>query len=98
MLEALEPAARAAGGDIPLPDQGNHLVVRLPEGFDDLALERAARGEGITCRALSRLYLEAPPRPGLMLGFTGFRPEQLRGPAARLAEMIGAVAAEASGS
>ena len=93
MLEVMEPAVRAAGGDIPLPDQGNHLVVRLPGGFDDVALERAARGEGITCRALSRLYLEAAPRPGLMLGFTGFRPEQLRAPAARLAGMIDEAAA-----
>ena len=39
-------------------------------------------------RAICRLYLEAPPRPGLMLGFTGFRPEQLKEPAERLAALI----------
>ena len=88
MLEELAPAVEAAGGRIPLPDQGNHLVAWLPRGFDDVALERAARAEGVVCRALSRLYLEAPPRPGLMLGFTGFRPEQLRAPARTLARLM----------
>ncbi len=90
VIEALAPAVEAAGGRIPLPDQGNHLVAWLPDGFDDVALERAARAEGVVSRALSRLYLEAPPRPGLMLGFTGFRPEQLRAPAQRLAELVAA--------
>ena len=90
VTHALEPVVTEIGGRMPAPDQGNHLVVWLPESFDDLALERAARAEGITCRALSRLYLEARPRPGLMLGFTGFRPEQLQAPAARLAQLIAA--------
>ncbi len=90
VIEALAPAVEAAGGRIPLPDQGNHLVAWLPDGFDDVGLERAARAEGVVSRALSRLYLEAPPRPGLMLGFTGFRPEQLRAPAERLAALIAA--------
>ena len=70
------------------PDQGNHLVVWLPDGADDVELERAAREAGVTCRALSRLYLEAPPRPGLMLGFTGFRPQALAAPAAKLGALI----------
>ena len=90
MAAELGPAIEAIGGRLPTPDQGNHLVAWLPEGFDDVALERAARAEGVVTRALSRLYLEAPPRPGLMLGFTGFRPEQLREPAERLAALIAA--------
>jgi GntR family transcriptional regulator/MocR family aminotransferase len=88
VIQAVGPAVEATGGQLPAPDQGNHLVAWLPEGFDDVGLERAARAEGIACRALSRLYLEAPPRPGLMLGFTGFRPEQLKEPAERLAALI----------
>ena len=84
------PAVEAVGGRLPAPDQGNHLVAWLPDGVDDVALERAARSQGIACRALSRLYLEAAPRPGLMLGFTGFRPEQLAQPSQRLAALIGA--------
>lgn len=88
VVQALGPTIEAIGGRIPAPDQGNHLVVWLPQGADDVAIERAARAEGVVCRALSRLYLEAPARPGLMLGFTGFRPEQLAGPARRLADVI----------
>ena len=88
VTQALEPVVEEIGGRLPAPDQGNHLVAWLPDGFDDVALERAARAEGVTCRALSRLYLQAPPRPGLMLGFTGFRPEQLHAPAGRLASLI----------
>jgi GntR family transcriptional regulator/MocR family aminotransferase len=74
--------------DIRPPDQGNHFVAWLPEGADDVALERAAMASGVTCRAVSRLYLEAPPRPGLMLGFTGFAPEALAAPAAALGRLI----------
>ena len=74
--------------EIRRPDQGNHLVVWLPDGVDDVELERAAKAIGVTCRAVSRLYLEAPRRSGLMLGFTGFRPEALAAPAARLAALI----------
>ncbi len=88
MVEELAPAVEALGGRLPLPDQGNHLVAWLPEGFDDVALERAARARAVVTRAISRLYLEAPPRPGLMLGFTGFRPEQLRAPARTLASLM----------
>ena len=88
ILEALAPAIEAAGGHIPLPDQGNHLVAWLAEGADDVALERAARAQGVICRAMSRLYLEAAARPGLMLGFTGYRPEQLRAPATLLARLV----------
>jgi GntR family transcriptional regulator/MocR family aminotransferase len=74
--------------EIRRPDQGNHLVVWLPDGVDDAELERAARANGVSCRAVSRLYLEAPRRPGLMLGFTGFRPQALAAPAARLGGLI----------
>ena len=92
IIEALEPAIDAAGGRIPLPDQGNHLIAWLAQGADDVALERAARAQGVICRAMSRLYLEAAPRPGLMLGFTGYRPEQLREPAALLARLVAGAA------
>ena len=84
-LELKVPPARL---EILRPDQGNHLVVWLPHGMDDVELERAAREAGVTCRAVSRLYLEAPRRPGLMLGFTGFRPQALAGPAGRLGALI----------
>ncbi len=70
------------------PDQGNHLVAWLPHGVDDVAIEREAWAQGIACRAISRLYIEAPPRPGLMLGFTGFSPGSLVAAARPLADII----------
>ncbi len=75
---------------IDLPDQGNHLVAWLPEGASDVAIEQAALERGIVCRAISRLYLAAPARPGLMLGFTGFTAEAAARAAAILAEAIAA--------
>jgi len=67
------------------PDQGMHLVAYTRRGLSDLTLERAARDHGVIVRAISRLYVEAPPRSGLMLGFSGY-PRQIIAPAiARLA-------------
>ena len=80
---------RAAGRlDVALPDQGMHLVAYLPDGWSDIEIEAAARRAGIVVRAISRFYRTALPRPGLMLGFSGF-PRQLIVPAAaRLAALV----------
>jgi GntR family transcriptional regulator / MocR family aminotransferase len=79
---------RAAGRlEVALPDQGMHLVAYLPDGSSDIAMEAAAQRAGIVVRAISRFYRAARPRPGLMLGFSGF-PRQLIVPAAaRLARL-----------
>ena len=70
------------------PEQGMHLVAYLGGGLSDVALEAALREHGVIVRALSRLYLKAPPRQGLLLGFTGF-PRQVIAPAvARLARVV----------
>jgi GntR family transcriptional regulator/MocR family aminotransferase len=81
---------RAAGKlEVALPDQGMHLIGYLKDGSSDLAVEAAARQAGIVVRAISRFYRAARPRPGLMLGFSGF-PRQLIVPAAaRLAAVVG---------
>ena len=80
---------RAAGRlDVALPDQGMHLVAYLRQGSSDIAVEEAAGRAGIVLRAISRFYHTARPRPGLMLGFSGF-PRQLIVPAAaRLATLV----------
>jgi len=80
---------RAAGAlEVALPDQGMHLVAYLRDGSSDMAIEAAARRAGIVVRAISRFYRKARPRPGLMLGFSGF-PRQLIVPAAaRLATLV----------
>jgi len=79
---------RRLGGHLTVdpPDQGMHLVAYLRRGLSDLAIERAAREQGVLVRALSRMYVAAPARAGLMLGFSGY-PRQTIGPAvARLAK------------
>jgi GntR family transcriptional regulator / MocR family aminotransferase len=67
------------------PDQGMHLVAYMRRGLSDVAIARAAREHGVVVHAMSRLYVEAPVRPALMLGFSGY-PRQTIAPAvARLA-------------
>jgi len=74
--------------DVAVPYQGMHLVAYLCEGSSDIAIEGAAQRAGIVVRAISRFYRAARPRPGLMLGFSGF-PRQLIVPsAARLAALV----------
>jgi GntR family transcriptional regulator / MocR family aminotransferase len=74
--------------DVAVPDQGMHLVAYLCDGSSDIAVEAAAQRAGIVVRAISRFYRAARPRPGLMLGFSGF-PRQLIIPSgARLAALV----------
>jgi GntR family transcriptional regulator / MocR family aminotransferase len=80
---------RAAGRlNVALPDQGMHLVAYLRDNSSDIAIEAAAQRADIVVRAISRFYRRARPRPGLMLGFSGF-PRQIIVPAAaRLAMLV----------
>jgi GntR family transcriptional regulator/MocR family aminotransferase len=74
--------------DIAPPDQGMHLIAYLRDGSSDTVIESEALRAGIVVRAISRFYRKARPRPGLMLGFSGF-PRQLIVPAAaRLATLV----------
>ncbi|HKD76439.1 MAG TPA: PLP-dependent aminotransferase family protein, partial [Ktedonobacterales bacterium] len=74
--------------DVAMPDHGMHLVAYLRDGRSDIAIEAAAQRAGIVVRAISRFYRAASPRPGIMLGFSGF-PRQLIAPAAaHLARLV----------
>ncbi len=73
--DALAAALTERLGDlveVDCPDQGMHLIAYLKDGADDLNAETRVLAAGITARAISRLYRTAPPRSGLMLGFSGF--------------------------
>jgi GntR family transcriptional regulator/MocR family aminotransferase len=73
---------KAAGQlEVDVPDQGMHLVAYLEADRRDIEIETAAARAGLVVRAISRFYRSAPPRPGLMLGFSGY-PRQLIVPAA----------------
>jgi GntR family transcriptional regulator/MocR family aminotransferase len=74
--------------EVDVPDQGMHLVAYLQRDRRDIEIEADAARAGLVVRAISRFYRSAPPRSGLMLGFSGY-PRQLIVPAAaRLATVI----------
>ncbi len=50
-------------------ESGLHLVVELPDHVDDIALESLAAESGISVKALSRYYIAAPVRRGLLVGY-----------------------------
>jgi GntR family transcriptional regulator / MocR family aminotransferase len=71
---------------IEVPDQGMHLIAYLENDVSDIQIETAARR--IVVRAMSRFYRKAPPKPALMLGFSGFPRQIIIPAAARLAALI----------
>ncbi len=82
---------RHLGGDLKVdaPDQGMHLVAYTRRGLSDVALARRALEEGVIVGPMSRLYVDAPARSALMLGFSGY-PRHAIGPGvARLARAFG---------
>jgi GntR family transcriptional regulator / MocR family aminotransferase len=75
-----------------VPDQGMHLVADFRGGLDDRVIEAAALRSGIVVRAMSRLYLAAPRRSALMLGFSGFPRPLIVPAAARLGRLVARMA------
>jgi GntR family transcriptional regulator/MocR family aminotransferase len=74
--------------DVDLPDQGMHLIAYLKDGRCDLEAEARAAAKGVVARAISRLYRNAEPRSGLILGFTGFPANAMDAGVARLAAAL----------
>ncbi len=88
--DALTRALARGAGDVLTfspPEQGMHGVAYLRAGHSDAALVAGAQREGLATRALSRTYLQAPPRQGLILGFSGYSPAALTRAAGRLAQV-----------
>lgn len=62
-------------------EAGLHLALVLPKGYDDVAISKAAREQGIVVRPLSRYYMHAnSTQTGLLLGYACVPNEQI-GPA-----------------
>lgn len=76
--DALVAGLAQAGLAVVPPDQGLHLHALLPWGRDDTALIAPIAARGMAARALSGMYLAAPPKQGLVIGFSGFEPETLQ--------------------
>lgn len=72
LIESLQPALGTAAR-IVSQSAGLHLVIRLPDGFDDERLAAAAARRGIRVSALSRYYIGAPAAAGLVVGY-GYAP------------------------
>ncbi|WP_417276675.1 PLP-dependent aminotransferase family protein [Castellaniella sp.] len=70
-------------------DAGLHLILALPEGVDDILVVRDALQQGVVTRALSTYYLERTrARSGLLLGYAGVSPEEIRPAFDTLARVI----------
>jgi GntR family transcriptional regulator/MocR family aminotransferase len=89
--DALAGALEAQLGDlleVDTPDQGMSLIAYLKGNGSDLEVEAAAARGGVSVRAISRLYRQAQPRQGLMLGFSGFPERMMAAGVARLARAL----------
>lgn len=75
---------------------GLHVVVRLPDGTDDLALQAALAEEGLNAFALSR-YTRTPMWPGLVVGYAALTPDRLR-EAVQLLSVVGGTMGSCSSS
>jgi GntR family transcriptional regulator / MocR family aminotransferase len=69
-------------------EAGMHLVARLPPGINDVAIAKRAAAIGITVMPLSICYHKPPARGGLVLGYGGATPGQIREGARTLAKCL----------
>ena len=76
------------------PECGMQLVAYLESGLSDVAVAQAAQAHGVMVRPVSPMYLEAPSRSGLLLGFTGFDLPSLQVATERLAYAVERTARE----
>jgi GntR family transcriptional regulator/MocR family aminotransferase len=78
----------AGVADVEVPECGIQLVLHFRASVSDVAIAEAARAQGIVVKAVSPHYLSAPPRQGLVLGYSGFDDRRLKAAAAKLAGII----------
>lgn len=72
-----------------VPDQGMHLIAYFRDGRCDVEAEALAAARGVVARAITPLHQVLTPRPGLLLGFTGFPAKAMDSGVARLASALG---------
>ncbi len=69
-------------------EAGMHLVALLPSGIDDVRVAREAAARGISAMPLSSCYMKPPARGGLILGYGGTNPHQIRDGIRKLRQCI----------
>jgi len=77
LLEAIEQEFDTIPS-IDRQQQGLFICARLPGWMDDTAIVELARAQGVVVEALSSFYEHPTDDRGILLGYAGFRPEQLR--------------------
>jgi len=87
LIDALS-AVLPSGCEIQQSDQGMHILLWLPYGADDVGIAERARAVGIALRPIYPMYAAKGGRPGLMLGFGGFWPDQLKEAVQRLVSQL----------
>jgi GntR family transcriptional regulator/MocR family aminotransferase len=82
--------ATALTGHFPieLAAGGMHLLIRLPEGYDDGDIARRATEVGFAPTGLSGLSIAHHPGHGLLLGFTNVREEDAAGLVEKLISVV----------
>jgi len=71
------------------PQQGLHLIARLADpSRRDIEIAAAAHAAGVGVRALSPMFVDARPWDGLVLGFSGYAPEDLRAAAVKIGALV----------
>jgi len=72
-------------------ESGLGLIVKLPDGVDDLKIVHAAREQNLAPSALSAWYLQTKlARNGLLLSVTNLRPDNIRAACAALEDVVSA--------
>jgi GntR family transcriptional regulator / MocR family aminotransferase len=90
--DVLVAGLQAAAADslaVATPEQGLHLVAKLIGPRRDTEIVAATNAAGIGTRALSPMFIDAPPQHGLVLGFSGFSTGELRTAALKLCRILG---------
>ena len=95
-----EAAGRELAGllDIARTDSGLHTVGYLPQFLSEIAVVQAAGERGIVVSPVARFSIEATPVNGLVLGFGGIPPHEIRSGIGVLAEVLQDLAAAATRS
>ena len=70
--DALVEGLAAAPLDVSIPEQGLHLIASARNDASDAELQRLAQEGGLASRRLSELFIQAPARQGLVIGYSGF--------------------------
>jgi GntR family transcriptional regulator / MocR family aminotransferase len=74
--------------EIEVPECGIQLIVHFKRNISDVVVADRARSQGIIVKPVSSLYVGAPPRQGLLLGYSGFDTRRLRSASQKLADIV----------